>query len=682
MSVVAVSNGDTSDTTITYAVTVLPAHGTLTTFNSTGTFLYTPNVGNTTADSFTYTGTSNGVSATQTATIGFSGLVWYVDNASGGSHDGRSNTPFTTMTAVGGAATNNGDFIYVAHGSGSTTGAYTMKTSQQLIGAGATLSVGGVLTVGGSAANTPTLSGTLTLASSVVVNGIDMSTGSSTAITGTSVTGVNVTPHDVATTTGTAVSLTNVDTSTFTFHGVSSNGAATGISLTNVNVTSGSFTVSGDGTNDASGGTIQGGTTGVSLTTVKNVSFTSLKIQNTSQSGINGTGVTNFSFVNGTVSTTGASGFQSNIAFNGGGGGFGNNIAGTLTITGSTLTGGFYSALDVQSDNGTVTSANLSNNTITNPGFAGINLVGTGNAATAFNLTTATINQNNISGPGGVGVQVSIGNSNASGPGATAGVPGTGNVISITNNSVTGIASTGTQAITVANSGGNPGSRTKTNFVISCNGRNTGGCTAPTASALGSSSIGTVVLIGNNGFADMTGTVDNNAIVATHTPNLGGGNGIGGGNGVAGAGNAWTPNLTLTVTNNSISGTDGNGILLVGRGTTGAANLKIANNNVSTPVNAGGTARQGIRVDAGNASSADDSMCLNITGNTSAGSNGAAGIGLRKQGTVAGTNDFGIKGITPNPPTNTDVQNWVNGLNTGGTDIINGSNFVQCSSAP
>ena len=60
---------------------------------------------------------------------------------------------------------------------------------------------------------------------------------------------------------------------------------------------------------------------------MKNVSFTSLKIQNTSQSGINGTGVTNFSFVNGTISTTGTSGFQSNIAFNGSGSGFGNNIA-------------------------------------------------------------------------------------------------------------------------------------------------------------------------------------------------------------------------------------------------------------------------------------------------------------------------------------------------------------------
>src|SRR5258708_1454116 len=79
--VVAVSNGDLSDAPITYAITAPPVHGTLTTFNGNGTFLYTPNVGNNLSDSFTYTGTSNGVSASRTATIAFSGMVWYVDNA-------------------------------------------------------------------------------------------------------------------------------------------------------------------------------------------------------------------------------------------------------------------------------------------------------------------------------------------------------------------------------------------------------------------------------------------------------------------------------------------------------------------------------------------------------------------------------------------------------------------------
>jgi hypothetical protein len=112
--------------------------------------------------------------------------------------------------------------------------------------------------------------------------------------------------------------------------------------------------------------------------------------------------------------------------------------------------------------------------------------------------------------------------------------------------------------------------------------------------------------------------------------------------------------------------------------------MKISNNTVSGPVKVGGSARQGIRVDVGNASSADDFVCLNISGNASAGSNGAARIGVRKQGTVATVNDFGIQGIPQNPPPNTDFLNYINVQNPGrnGTDIISGSSHVQCSSAP
>jgi hypothetical protein len=183
----------------------------------------------------------------------------------------------------------------------------------------------------------------------------------------------------------------------------------------------------------------------------------------------------------------------------------------------------------------------------------------------------------------------------------------------------------------------------------------------------------------------MVGTVNNNSIDANHTPLAGGGNGIAGGNGVAGAGNAWTPNLTLTVTNNTITDTDGNGILLVGRSTSGVAKIKIANNNVAAPINVpGGSARPGIRVDAGNSSSADDAVFLNIFGNTSAGSNGAEGIGVRKEGTVSTTNDFGIfdaAGLPDlsNPPTNAQVETFLEALNPagGGAFVINGSNFQR-----
>jgi len=95
---------------------------------------------------------------------------------------------------------------YVAKGSGNTTGAYSMRANQSLIGAGATLTVG-VLTVTGNSANTPTLSGTLTASgvTGLTVNGVSMSTGWSTA-----------------------VDLTNSD-GNFTFQSISTSSAPVGI---------------------------------------------------------------------------------------------------------------------------------------------------------------------------------------------------------------------------------------------------------------------------------------------------------------------------------------------------------------------------------------------------------------------------------------------------------------------
>lgn len=629
-----------------------------------------------------FTSTSSGGGVNNVALTNVTGTV----NLGGGALSGA--TTGTAFLVSGGSANidYNGSITHTANAT-----AITVQNHTGTAGGASTISFDGAITSNGS-------SDGISLTNNGGTNGTNINfTNTLTIDTSSSgTTGFNATGGGTVSATGsgstinsgsgTALNIANttIGASNVTFQSISANGGVNGIVLNNTG-TSGGLIVTGTGSAN-SGGTIQN-TTGdaISLTNTSNVSFDRMNIQSTGGSGVNGTQVTNFSFTNGTIANAGNAGFESAIAFNGSGSGLGNNINGTLTVTGNTFTNAFYSGLDVQSDNGTVTNANISNNTISNPGFSGINLVGTGNASTAFNLNNATIANNTISSSGGNGIQVSIGNSNASGPGAHAGfvtfdglgrpISDPSHIISITGNAVT-LDATGTNAIIVANSGGNSGSRTQTNFEIKNNGT--------VGTPLGSSSGGTVILIGNNGFADMAGVVDNNVIVATHTPNFAGGNGIAGGNGVAGAGNAWTPNLNLSVTNNTISGTDGNGILLVGRGTSGIFDLKIANNNVSAPVNAGGSARQGIRVDAGNASSANDQVFLNIFGNTSAGSNGAAGIGVRKQGTNSAVNVFGLYDaaggpVLPASPTNTDIQNFINALNAagGGTDIINGSNYQR-----
>ena len=521
---------------------------------------------------------------------------------------------------------------------------------------------------------------------------IDATSGGGFVATGGGTVNVTGTVNTIDTGTGTALNVANttIGASDLTFEHISANGGTNGIVL-NTTGSSGGLTVTGDGgsTNNGSGGTIQNTTSrGISLTSTRDISFDQVNISSTGGSGVNGTGVTNFTYTNGTVTNAGNSNLESALGFNATGTGvgekLGNNLSGTLTVTGNTLTNAFYGGLDVEGDAGTITSATVSNNVITNPGFSGVNFGGSGTATTAFSLNDADIANNNITGSGGNGIQISIGNGNtgASGAGAVAHaglvtIDGSGrpvsnpsNIISITGNSIT-LDAGGTQAITVANTSASAAARTQTNFEIQNNGT--------LASPLDGSDIGTVVLIGNNGFSDMAGVVNNNVIDPNHTSGVagGGGNGIGGGNGTGGIpGTNYTPRLSLVVTNNDISDVNGPGILLVSRSGTappdsgsGKAYFKIANNTVDAPNNTGGSVREGIQVHAGNSDSLDE-VYLNIFGNTSAGSNGTVGIGLRKEGSSINVNDFAIFDAPAAPtladnPTNAQVESFLATLNPG-----------------
>ena len=95
--------------------------------------------------------------------------------------------------------------------------------------------------------------------------------------------------------------------------------------------------------------------------------------------------------------------------------------------------------------------------------------------------------------------------------------------------------------------------------------------------------------------------------------------------------------------------------------------------------------RPGIRVDAGNgAAGSDDDVCLDISGNTTGGSGGHPGIGLRKQGTSSTVHAFGVEGMaaTSSPG----VEAYVAGNNpgsAGGVLLISAtSGFSDCSGAP
>src|SRR5207244_9657635 len=99
------------------------------------------------------------------------------------------------------------------------------------------------------------------------------------------------------------------------------------------------------------------------------------------------------------------------------------------------------------------------------------------------------------------------------------------------------------------------------------------------------------------GHSTGTALVQNNWITANHTPNFGGPPGISAGVGKT-FGTSDVESLTITIDGNHVSGTDGNGIKILGQEALGTMNVTISNNVVGAPV---ATAlREGIRLDAGN----------------------------------------------------------------------------------
>ncbi|HET6853472.1 MAG TPA: hypothetical protein VFH46_14310, partial [Pyrinomonadaceae bacterium] len=213
------------------------------------------------------------------------------------------------------------------------------------------------------------------------------------------------------------------------------------------------------------------------------------------------------------------------------------------------------------------------------------------------------------------------------------------------------------------------------NVNISCNGKTTGGCTAtgPITNIQGQ---GISVFAG--GTITGTATIDNNVIIANQTLGAGTqGLALQVDDGPAGLGTS-AANYNATITNNNVSNYEGNGIRVIARASLAFLDVTINNNTVGVPILGN---RNAIRVDSGSAVG-DVGVCMVMTGNTADGSGVNAGIGLRKQGTVATTNDFGIVGLSPSPATAAQAQAKVqtdNPASVGGVDILSGDNFVSCA---
>ncbi|TPJ55586.1 S-layer family protein [Mesorhizobium sp. B2-6-4] len=485
-------------------------------------------------------------------------------------------------------------------------------------------------------------------------------------------TGAN--PNTITSGTGTALNVANttIGASGLTFRSISANGAVNGIVLNNTG-TIGGLTVTGSGStvtdgSDSSGGTIQNATgVGISLVNTTSASFTNMLIQNTTGSGVLGTSVHGFTFNNGKISGSNSDGNvtteEANISFATTTAGTENNIDGTISIAGNLLTTAQYHGVDIFNFSGTIDNLTVSNNTITsataaaNSQGSGIRVVAFGSAATVASIVKATIDNNHVNNfPGGTGIQVQGGNANAGGPptGFLGHVGSATDIIAITNNVVAGQSA----ANRIATFG----------ISATVNGRGQGNFNIGGNSV--SNTIGNGINVGSFGFANVFAKVNNNTL---DLHNQAGAAGIGAGTSQTFGSNTETPTMTIYLDNNIVHNSDGNGILVTARDASGTVNAHITNNHIDAPLSGN---RNGIRVDAGNAVSGNETMNLEIFGNTSAGSGlSPEGIGLRKQGTVATINTFNLYDAPGGPslvanPTTAQVVSFIGALNPG--SAVNG----------
>jgi trimeric autotransporter adhesin len=599
--------------------------------------------------------------------------------------------------------TNN---IASANGNGILLATMGNPTSVTFSGNSKSLNVGANTAVSytGAAGNTVTFSNGGLVISRTTGSGILASGGGTLIITKDA--GIS---NTIGSGSGTAaLSLNNVTIGAggLVFESIAQNGGTNGITLTNTGATAG-LTVAGNGgtctaaTPTCTGGTIQATSgIGIFLSNTLSPKFDRVRVTNTSLHGVRGTLVTNFEWTNGLIQTVGTSNPVDGacIGFNVDMVGATSNVSGVVTITNSACIGSNHHGFDMFSRAGTISTLTITNNTI-QPGAAstgdGIRVVAFGDGTSSAHLTKANIDNNiiNTLGNGG-GVNVQCGNASGSlasgGPATTCGTAitfsGPNGPIQIQSNTISGTAGDhiNIEAITtILNGRGTSFWQINSNTLTNIEG--------------------TAMTHTTSGLGNTTAEIKNNIIDPDNIA-VAGQQGIG-----VGTSQTWgvtdPPVLKVTMSGNHIgfdSGTntyaptvDGNGILAVARNNVGAMNIIVDNNRVASPK---GQGRPGIRVDAGNnTAGADVTVCADIKNNISNGTatgSGAAipGIGVRKEGTVAATHQFGIVGLPNNPANQTQTQNHIASLNgssftavgTGGLAglrayVISGDNFVPCT---
>ncbi len=433
------------------AVNTAGTQGTVSLNLANGSFTFNPNPGFEGTTTFTYTLTDGVLMDTGLVSITVSGMIWFVDDSVAGPGDGRLSAPFNSIANFNSlAADDPGDNIFVY--SGSYTGPLTLLASQKLIGEGATASLASIAGISlppftnplpATGGTRPVLTNTntnVTVSTDNTIRGVDIqNTTAGSALLGTSFNNLNVSESTVSSSNAAAAINLNQSSGTaavtINLISVAANTCTNGIVLAN---TTGSFTVTGTGATDGTGGTIQNiitrGASFVNATniTLKNMNFTNactadfpaaptglstgvntadnavihlqtvtsatldnLNLTNSAEQGINGHNVNGFTLTNSVLSGLGNGPDEDGIHFY--------NMSGTSAITNTSITGSGDDNVNIQNNTNltpisAVGTINVSNSSF-NTGVLGSGLLfairGTFN--TTINISTVTCD-NNFSG--------------------------------------------------------------------------------------------------------------------------------------------------------------------------------------------------------------------------------------------------------------------------------------------
>ena len=205
-----------------------------------GKFTYTSAAGYTGADSFTYTISNTGFTATGTVNLTVSGPgMWFVDNATGNDTTGKGTlaSPYKTLTKVATVDNANSQRIFVF--AGAYTAGLTLETNEHLIGQGViganfdTVVTG--VTAGADSAARPSINGTkptitasagdvITLASNNTIRGVSINS----TVAGYGVAGSAIPSLQLGSSGGASASDTTINSSSASSGCVSLTGAAGG----------------------------------------------------------------------------------------------------------------------------------------------------------------------------------------------------------------------------------------------------------------------------------------------------------------------------------------------------------------------------------------------------------------------------------------------------------------------